>query len=80
MASEQALGQVHYQYFHAILAFLHFHMRLDEVIGVVEGIFDVENAAVLREARQQVLGALPHKIPVQMREANQVGQRVGKGG
>ena len=70
----QALGQVHHHHFHAVVALLYFDVRLNQVVVVVEGVFDVKYPAVLGKARQQVLGPLPHKIPVQVREAHQVGQ------
>ena len=65
-------GQMHYQHLHSFLPRLHFHVRLNQVIGVVERIFHVKHAALLSKARQEVLWTLPHKIPVQMRKANEV--------
>ena len=74
LVGEQALGQVRHHHLEPVLALFHFEVRLNKVVVVVKRVLYVKHPAVLGKARQQVLGPLPHKIPVQMREANEVGQ------
>ena len=62
----------HY-YFKPVLTLFDFQMRLDQIVVVYERVFNVKNAPVLRKSGKQMLRALPHKVPVQVREAHEIG-------
>jgi len=69
----QPLGQVHHYHFHALSPLLDFDVRLNQVVVVVKSVLHVEYPTVSGKARQQVLGPLPYKIPMQVRKAHEVG-------